>query len=152
LGFAVYLLINFQVTGGFFTFMEVERTHWYQTLDPLTGLSRALSWSSYNAFPDGFTIGYAQVIFAALGLVMVLAGYKLKLRPSYQVYMLFTWMLAVSTGFWISVPRYVLMMFPMFLVLALVSKKKLVTVAITAVSLVGLFFFTWLFASGAWAF
>jgi hypothetical protein len=132
--------------------MEIQRTHWYETLDPLTGFVQALNWPSHSTFPDSLTIGYAQVVFAGLGLFMVLAGYLVKLRPSYQVYTLFTWMFAVSMSFWISVPRYVLTMFPMFLVLALVSKKKVVTFGIVAVSLVWLFFFTWLFATGAWAF
>jgi hypothetical protein len=102
--------------------------------------------------PDSFTIGYAQVIFAVFGYLMIGAAYKFKLRPSYQVYMLLTWMLAVSTGFWISVPRYVLTMFPLFLVLGLISTKKPVSLAIVAISCAGLFFFTWLFATGVWAF
>jgi Gpi18-like mannosyltransferase len=151
-GFLVYLLINYQVTGSFFTFMEIERVHWYQTLDPAGGLAGALGWLGSNEFPRNLTLGYAQVIFAVFGFLMVLAGYKAKLRPSYQVYLLLTWMLSVSTGFWISVPRYVLTMFPMFMVLALFSQKRVVTVAVTAISSVALGFFTWLFASGAWAF
>jgi hypothetical protein len=151
-GFAVYLLINYAVTGGFFTFMEIQRTHWYETLDPLNGFVQALNWPSHSTFPDSLTIGYAQVVFAGFGLFMVLAGYLVKLRPSYQVYALLTWMFSVSMSFWISVPRYVLTMFPMFLVLALASNKKAVTLGIAAVSLVGLLFFTGLFATGAWAF
>lgn len=152
LGFLSYLGINYQVTGGFFTFMTVQRVHWYETLDPLTGLTRALNWPSHSIFPDNIILGYAQVIFAVFGLVMILAALKFKLRPSYQVYMLLTWMLAVSISFWLSIPRYILAMFPMFLVLALVSTKKRVTIAIVAVSTAGLLFFTWLFATGAFAF
>lgn len=152
LGFLVYLGINYQVTGSFFTFMTIQREHFYETLNPLSGLIGALNWPSHSTFPDSITIGYAQVIFASLGLVMVIAALKLKLRPSYQVYMLLTWMITVSTSFWISVPRYVLTMFPLFLVLALASTKKPVTLAIVAVSCVGLVFFTWVFGTGAWAF
>ena len=151
-GFVVYLVINYVVTGGFFTFMEIERVHWFQTLDPVGGLAGALSWAVSRSFLDSLTMGYAQVVFAFLGLLMVLLAYRFKLRPSYQVYMLFTWVLAVSTGFWISIPRYVLVMFPMFIVLALISDKKPVRVAIFTVSSVTLVFFTWLFATGAWAF
>lgn len=152
IGFLIYLGINYQVTGGFFTYMTIERVNWYQTLDPLLGFNRALNWSSGHTFPDSFTIGYAEILFAAFGYLMIGLAYKFKLRPSYQVYMLLTWMLAVSTGFWISVPRYVLTMFPLFLVLGLLSTKKSVNIAILAVSCAGLFFFTWLFATGAWAF
>jgi hypothetical protein len=140
------------VTGGFFTFMEIERVHWYQTLDPVGGLSGALGWLVSNEFPRNLTLGYAQVIFAVFGFLMVLASYMAKLRPSYQVYLLLTWMLSVSTGFWISVPRYVLTMFPMFTILALYSQKRIVTITIVAISSVALGYFTWLFATGAWAF
>jgi Gpi18-like mannosyltransferase len=151
-GFLAYLLLNFQVTGSFFTFMEVERVHWYQTLDPLGGLSGAVGWFGNASFHESFLYGYAQVAFAVFGLLMVLASCKVKLRPSYQVYLLLTWMLSVSTGFWLSVPRYVLTMFPMFLTLALFSQKRPATIAIATVSSEALFLFTWLFASGAWAF
>lgn len=151
-GFLVYLIINYLVTGGFFTFMEIERVHWYQTLDPVGGLAGALGWLVSNEFPRNLTLGYAQVIFAVFGFLMVFAGYKAKLRPSYQAYLLLTWMLSVSTGFWISVPRYVLTMFPMFTILALYSQKRVVTITIVAISSAALGYFTWLFASGIWAF
>jgi len=151
-GFLTYLIINFQVTGNFFTFMEIERVHWYQALDPFGGLSGALGWFGINTFPDSITLGYAQVAFAVFGLLIVLAGHKAKLRPSYQIYLLLTWMLSISTGLWISVPRYVLTMFPTFIMLAHYSQKGRVIIAITAVSSAALFYFTWLFAAGIWAF
>jgi hypothetical protein len=43
-------------------------------------------------------------------------------------------------------------MFPTFLILALYSQKRTVTIAITAVSSAALCYFTWLFAAGLWAF
>jgi hypothetical protein len=151
-GFLAYLIINFQVTGNFFTFLEVERVHWHQNIDPLGGLHGAVGWFGINVFPDSITLGYAQVAFAAFGLLMVLAGYKAKLRPSYQIYLLLTWMLSVSTGLWISVPRYVLIMFPIFIMFARYSHRKTVTIAITAFSSAALCYFTLLFAAGFWAF
>jgi len=68
------------------------------------------------------------------------------------MYMLLTWMLAVSTSWWISVPRYIMVMFPMFILMGLISKKKIVTWAIAGVFLAGLCFFTVLFTIGMWAF
>ena len=156
IGFLIYLLINYQVTGNFFTFIEIERTHWSETLNPINGFLGAVGWSTNGAFPDSLIIGYAQIIFAALGLTMVIAGfiaaYKHKLRPSYAVYTLLIWMLAVATSFWISIPRYVLSMFPMFILFALLSRKKAVTIMLSMVSFAALAFFTWLFATGEWAF
>ena len=83
-GFLSYLLLNHQVTGSFFTFMEIERVHWYQTLDPLGGLSGAVDWFGTASFSESLVYGYAQVAFAVFGLLMVLASCKAKLRPSYS--------------------------------------------------------------------
>jgi hypothetical protein len=155
LGFLLYLIINYQVTGDFFTFMEVERVHWYQTLNPFEGLSQTiLSFS--RPYPENFIIGYAQIIFAVFGLIMILVSAKLKLRPSYQVFMLLTWLLAVSTSFWISIPRYVIALFPMFIALGILSTKKpfgkILLVTASTVFLLLLFYFTWLFAAGIFVF
>ena len=151
-GFLAYLTINYQVTGNFFTFMEIERVHWYQTLDPIGGLTGAVGWLCSSNFPSNLILGYAQILFAVFGLLMVLVSYKAKLRLSYQVYLFLTWMLSLSTSFWISVPRYVLTMFPMFLTLALFSQKRTITITATAAFSAALFYFTWLFATGTWAF
>jgi hypothetical protein len=151
-GFMIYLLINYLVMGDFLSFLTIQREHFFETFGPVDGLKGAWNWPSHSVYPDSITIGYAQIIFAAFGLAMMFAALKLKLRPSYQVYMLLTWAVTVSTSFWISIPRYVLAMFPLFFVLALISNKKPVAAAILAVSCAGLFFFTWLFGTGAWAF
>jgi Gpi18-like mannosyltransferase len=151
-GFLIYLGINYVVMGDFFSFFTIQREHFYETFNPISGFIGAVNWPSHSVFSDNITIGYAQVIFAFFGFIMVGAAWKLKLRPSYQVYMLLIWMVTVATSFWISVPRYVLAMFPMFLVLAFASNRKSVLIGVTAVSCVGLFFFTWIFGTGAWAF
>ena len=150
--FLIYLGINYQVTGNFFTFMEIERTHWHQTLDPLQGLSGAWNWAVTAAFPQNITIGSAQIIVAVFGLLIVTAGFLLRFRLSYNVYMLLTWLLSVSTDWWISIPRYVMAMFPMFILLGLLARKRILHYAIVAVFTAVLCFFTVLFAMGLWAF
>jgi Gpi18-like mannosyltransferase len=151
-GFLIYLGINYQVTGSFFTFMEIERTHWYQFIDPVQGLSNAYNWAISATFPENITIGSAQIIFAVFGLLVVTAGFLRRFRPSYNVYMLLTWMLSVSTGWWISIPRYVMAMFPLFILLGLLARKRIIHYAIVAVFTAALCFFTVLFAMGLWAF
>jgi Gpi18-like mannosyltransferase len=151
-GFLIYLGINYQVTGSFFKFMEIERTHWYQSIDPMQGLINACNWAVSATFPQNITIGSAQIIFAIFGLLIVTAGFLRRFRPSYNVYMLLTWMLSVSTGWWISIPRYVMAMFPMFILLGLLARKRIIHYAIVAVFTAALCFFTVLFAMGLWAF
>ena len=41
-GFMIYLIINYIVTD-FFTFIEIQRMHWHQNLNPLSGLKDALN-------------------------------------------------------------------------------------------------------------
>jgi hypothetical protein len=151
-GFLIYLSINNQVTGNYFTFMEIERTHWYQYIDPIQGLRSSWSWAFTDTFPENITIGSAQIIFAVFGLLIVTAGFLRRFRPSYNVYMLLTWMLSVSTGWWISIPRYVMAMFPMFILLGLLARKKIIHYTIVAIFTAALCFFTVLFAMGLWAF
>jgi len=151
-GFLIYLGINYQVTGNFFTFMEIERTHWSQYLDPLRGLDNAWGWAINAAFPENITVGSAQIIFAVFGLLVVITGFLLRFRLSYNVYMLLTWMLSVSTAWWISVPRYVMAMFPMFILLGFLARKGIFHYVITIVFTAALCFFTVLFARGSWAF
>ena len=150
-GFLIYLNINLQVTGDAFKFMEIERIHWYNYLNPLVGLNQAVLFSRH-IFPDNFVYGFAPIGFGFFGLLMVEAGFLLRLRPSYNTYMLLSWMLAMSTSFWISVPRYIMAVFPLFFVLALMSKRKIVMLSISAVFLSLLCFFTVLFALHLWAF
>jgi len=151
-GFLIYLGLNYQVTGSFFTFMEIEKTHWHQSIDPLLGLSSAWQQATTASFPYNVTIGSAQIIFAVLGLLAVVGGFLLKLRLSYNVYMLLTWMMSVSTGWWISVPRYVMAMFPLFILLGVFGRRKEFNYAVLIIFSASLFFFTILFSMGWWAF
>lgn len=152
MGFLIYLIINNQVTGSPFTFLEIQRTHWFNTIDPLTGLTRAFGNVS-SPFPENITIGAAPIIFALGGFLAVVGGFLRRLRPSYIMFLLLTWMLAVATGWWISVPRYVMSMFPLFILLASLSRRRIVTLLVGSVFLAALCFFTVLFAlTGVWAF
>jgi len=151
-GFRIYLFINYQVTGNSFTFMDVEAAHWFNRLDPWSGLTSAYSWARDASYPDNITIGFAPLVFAAFGLVMVGVGVWRRLRPVYIVYMFLFWALAVSTSWWISVPRYIMAMFPMFILLGLLTNRKAINIAIVIASGVALCCFTVFFALGWWAF
>jgi hypothetical protein len=61
-------------------------------------------------------------------------------------------MLALSTSFWLSVPRYIMAMFPLFMLLATLIKGKAATVLVAVAFGVFLVYFTTLFAAGQWAF
>jgi hypothetical protein len=150
-GFIVYLNINNQVTGNLFTFVEVERVHWHQSINPLQGFQQALQSSSTGPFPINVQAA-AQLIFAGLGLTAIWAGFKFRLRPSLNAYMLLTWLLAVSTSYWNSIPRYVLTIFPMFILMGFLSRSKRTDYLLATLSLVVMSIFTLVFAMGKFVF
>lgn len=151
-GFLIYLAINYQVTGNFFTFMEIEKTHWHQTIDPLLGLERAWEWTISGTFPHNLTVGAAQIAFATLGLLGIIGGFLLRLHSSYNVYMLFAWMMSISTGWWISIPRYMMVLFPLFILFGLFGRRRKFNYIVAPTFLALLCFFTILFSHDVWAF
>jgi hypothetical protein len=151
-GFLIYLGINLQITGDAFRFMEIERVHWSNRFDPIEGLKAAYYWASGASYPENISIGIAPLVFAVYGLfIFGLAVWK-RLRPSYLVYMFLMWGLAVSTSWWISVPRYIMAMFPMFILLGVLSRNKAVNIVIAVSFGFGLCYFAAIFALGWWAF
>ena len=151
-GFLIYLNINNQVTGNPFTFMQIQAVHWSNNFDPWTGLTSAYGWATNATYPSNVTIGIAPISFALFGLLMVGIGIWRRLRPTYLVYMFLSWGFAISTSWWISVPRYVLAMFPMFILFGLLSRKKAITITGMFLSGTLLCYFTIFFAQGWWAF
>ena len=151
-GFLTYLNINNQVTGSPFTFVVIERVHWYNTFDPILGLTTAVNWASHGSYPQNLILGYAPLIFAVFGLFMVIQGGYRRLRPSHLAYMVLTWLLAVSTSFWLSVPRYVMAIFPMFILLGAITERKAINITIAVIFGLALSYFTILFALGQFVF
>lgn len=151
-GFLIYLGINVQVTGNPFTFMTVEAVHWYNTLAPITGLTRAYGFATQPSYPNNLLYGIAPIVFAVFGLLMFAVSVWKRMRPVYVVYMFLSWCLAVSTSWWISVPRYIMAMFPMFMLMGALINKKPVNIAIAVASGAVMCFFTVFWALGWWAF
>ena len=147
-GFLVYLGINYQVTGDAFKFVTIERVHWFSTLDPIKGLTSAYNVALTWSYPSSLLLGVAPIVFAAFGLAMIIFGVYRRFRPSYLVCMLLSWMLAVAYSWWISPPRYVMAMFPMFILMGTFTSKKVVNIAIAAFSIGLLCYFTALFSLG----
>jgi hypothetical protein len=103
-------------------------------------------------FLGNIKVGSVQIIFAVFRLLMVVMTFLLRFRLSYNVYILLTWMLSVSTACCISIPRYMLSMFPMFILLGLFAHKRTLNYVILVVFTAALCFFTVLFPRGFWAF
>jgi Gpi18-like mannosyltransferase len=150
-GFLIYLGINNLSTGNPFTFLNVESVHWHQTFNPLMGLALAVQVSTTGTFPVNL-LALAQLIFASLALFATVESFRLRLRLSYNVYMLLTWMLIVSTSLWNSIPRYVLTLFPMFILMGISVSSKKIHYFVALSSLGIMCVFTVIFALGKFVF
>ena len=75
-----------------------------------------------------------------------------RLRPSYFAWMAGNWLLFTSTSFLLSMPRYALTLFPLMILMALVTRRSWALVVVSAVSLAAFVYFAARFATGDWAF
>lgn len=149
LGFLVYLFLNYRVTGDPFAFSPIMEEHWYKKIaPPWVGLHAA--WA--RIFRFNLTEGLFEFIFIVFSFLCTVWCW-IKLRPSYAVWMTLNWLLITSTTFLVSVPRYCLALFPIFIILArLAAARPMVGRIVTATSLFLLALFAMKFAHGTWAF
>jgi hypothetical protein len=151
LGVGGYFLLNSYVTGDAFKFLVFQKENWHKSLDwPWVGII-----GKFQTFPRLSPRMHIEVIqelfFVALGLVATIWSIA-KLRAAYGVWMAGNWLLFVSTSLILSVPRYILVMFPLFIMFANLARRSAWKVVITLWSLGFLALFSIYFVRGAWAF
>jgi hypothetical protein len=123
--------------------------HWYKKItSPWGGIRDVwLRIPNYN-----LTEGLDEFIFIILSLLCTIWAW-FKLRPSYAVWMTLNWLMITSTTFIMSVPRYCLSLFPIFIIQArFAARWPLAGQIMTAISLLLLALFATKFAHGTWAF
>ncbi len=150
-GFAVYLVINWSVSGDPFAFLQARKTLFDQSFAlPLTGIRQAI-WAHYPTPHEAEMVGTQELFFVALGFVCTIISW-IKLRPAYAMWMAGSWILCASVSFFRSMPRYTLTMFPIFILFALLGRNRFCAGVLTVWSLLFLALFAVLFARGEWAF
>jgi Gpi18-like mannosyltransferase len=152
-GFLVYLGVNLAVYGDPFAFSEIQRSHWFKSLQgPWVGISGMLDWTRSPESDTAFMLGWMELLFTAIGLVATVAG-AFRFRPTWTVWMAGNWLLIVSTGFVMSVPRYSLVLFGIMAWMAILADRWRVIGSLFAVgSAAAMAYFAWRFGAGQWAF
>ncbi len=150
-GSVIYLLINQAIYGDYWHFLDVLREHWYKyPAFPWKGYETAANSALWRLPSDRIMIGFIEIAFAFLGLIASLFAFRI--RISYGIYAFSSWLLITSTSFWLSIPRYTLTIFPVFIVFALWSKNRIYNYILTFASLLFLSLFAIQFILGRWAF
>jgi hypothetical protein len=124
-GFGVYLLINQAIYDSPFQFLVSYKNHFGRHLSlPFEGFFSSWDGVFLSSPTKRFTIWGMDLFFFA-GSCVVLSWSAFRLRYSYTVYGALLWILIFCQNFWICVPRYLMMMFPIYIFVALLAEKRL---------------------------
>lgn len=151
LGFAVYLLLNWRISGDPFAFLKIRQELFHMSFSwPWVGIRDA--FLNVRRLPEeGEIIGTQESFFTILGLICAIASW-FRLRPVYATWITGNWILFAFVNFIEGMPRYVLAMFPIFLLFAFAGANRFWNSLITIWSLLLLALFSGLFVRGWWVF
>ncbi|OGJ37782.1 MAG: hypothetical protein A2383_01700 [Candidatus Pacebacteria bacterium RIFOXYB1_FULL_39_46] len=155
LGLLSYMFYLWQVFGDPLYFLHVQQEFGTGRQESLVLFPQVL-WRYakilWTARPfDWKYFSYAQELFLSLGVLGSLLVFFKKIRPSYLVFSLLAFFLPTVTGTLSSMPRYVLICFPIFILLGkFYLKNKLWRVLLLTISITLLIINTILFIQGYW--
>lgn len=147
-GFIIYSWFLFNATGDPFYYITAER-FWLRSLAiPGIGFWETIKSIATPGFVEKNTAAFLDLIFAVFGMGMVLRSFRF-LYPSYCIYGLVSLLVPLFTPSLSSMPRFLLPIFPIFILLGLV-KNNYVNLAFQMISLMLLATFAILFINGYW--
>ncbi len=152
-GLLIYLAINLILHGDPLYFLEVQRTHWSNYAAP--------PWQPVKEAIDGLVVGGADFVTAFIlvgriaGVLVALPLLVLAVRRLRLPDVLFGWtalVLMLSSSWLISFPRYLLVLYPLFIVGAQLSRslRMFVPFVLAGAALQG--WLMWRYGSGQWTF
>ncbi|MDD4797433.1 MAG: hypothetical protein PHO66_06680 [Eubacteriales bacterium] len=142
LGLGVYLLINHLVYGDALMFMQIQKQHWYQQMQPFyqsIGITIGQLWQS-DAAHVYFMWG-PQLVTMVLFLA-VLPHMVRRLHPTYGIYLLAFAVVSLSPSWLLSFPRYMMGAAPIYLYLAGQGRRRWLDVALCTLFAAGLIYLT----------
>lgn len=148
IGLGLYLIVNKVVTGDWLRFLYYQKLHWHNEFG---FLPKNISDHVKYIFEWNPSISVSMWIPQVISFLLVVWAifYTIKyMRLSYGAYMLAYLIIAYSPTWLISGPRYIMAMFPMYMVLASVTKKDVVWYMLVMASILLLGFYTIGFANG----
>jgi len=151
-GLALYMEWLWVLHGDPLYFSHVQ-VHWNRHLAPpwvsFIHTFKILATAYAKQTPLPFAQQSIELGFTILMVAVLAFGFR-RLRPSFNAYMALSILVPLSTSSLMSMPRFALVLFPMFVVLALWGGRSWVNSTIVAFSLPLLGLFTVLFADWYW--
>lgn len=148
LGFLIYAYVLYHQTGDPFYFLTAEK-HWQRQLAvPIFGFWDTIKNITTGGFLASHVNPVLDLIFAIFGLGLAIRSFRF-LPISYSVYAFVSIALPLFTPTLSSVPRFLLPIFPIFILLGLI-KNNFFNQFYQVLSLMLLTIFTVLFINGFW--
>lgn len=149
LGLVVYMAYLWVLRADPLYFSHVQ-IHWNRHFaPPWVSVIGAFTKIAHATQPQTIANQSLEIVFTALMIGVLLGGWK-QLRPSYIAYMALSVLIPMSTSSLMSMPRFALVLFPMFAILARWGERPAVNNLIVALSLPLLGLFTVLYADWYW--
>lgn len=149
IGLGCYMAYLWVLNGDPLYFSHVQ-IHWHRHLAaPWTSVIHSIHSIATAAQAQTVANQLLELSFTALMIAVLIAGFR-RLRASYIAYMTLSILVPMSTSSLMSMPRFALVLFPMFVIFGLWGKRPSANNAIVAFSLPLLGLFTVLFADWYW--
>lgn len=131
-----------------FYFLSAE-THWQRSLSlPIAGFWQSLVYVFSHNFDNFVQITLIDILFAVFGVGMVIRAFRF-LPFLLSSYALISILMPLSTSTLVSIPRFLLPIFPIFLLLSMI-KNRYVSYIYILVSIILSIYFQVKFINGYW--
>jgi hypothetical protein len=135
LGFCFYLYLNWMLLGNPMAFLKVQAEHWNQgMIPPWEQLSYTLH--QIRTIPPGqirFNLYESRLMAMMIGIVLMLGSIR-RVPLSWQLYGWSSLLIFICAREAISLPRYLVVLFPIYPVLAIWTRRPLVFQAVLCAS------------------
>jgi hypothetical protein len=155
LGLAVYMAYLWVLRADPLYFSHVQ-SHWHRYfampwVSVINAFEKIAKAAAGGTFASGQTVANQslEIAFTFLMIAVLIGGWR-SLRPSYIAYMALSILVPMCTSSLMSMPRFALVLFPMFAILARWGERPWINNVIVAFSLPLLGLFTVLFADWYW--
>lgn len=146
-GLAIYMAYLYHDFRRPFLFAQIQVDAWSHKFTPFfSSLEEDIHIFLTRTY-EAWVVYDIIAVFLLLALSVIAFRY---LRPSYSLYMLASLLFVLVGGSVRSMSRYALVVFPVFILLALATERLPARLSLTALSLILLGISTALFASGRW--
>lgn len=155
LGLILYMAYLANTFGDPLAFIHVQATWGRQapSANPARLVGNIVSGLALgpNVWAGQINVGELLNLLATLGFLPLVVAVALKMRPSYAVYTVLTFLIPMSTGSLGSMTRYILMLFPCFMLLGLWGRRMWVdrlvlVIALPLMAYFAIIFSHWYFA------